>query len=251
MRQLAFWDDDHFIVLLDGGYLYSVQISSSLWTSLWHSDELMKCVALACDEALGVVVVVTCDGKISLADVTSVCSPCWLFDLRTNCMEALWVSDKSSSAHHTLITSGSSGFISILRVVVEGKTVVRLQGEIPLQGKNAWVTCGCQRGEIIVCGDRCGSLCVIGNFDVPENLLVERCVHDQSEVSQVSFHGNYLITSGRSGKLIMWNYDFSDTADIFLRKLKVFQVSKQLLEWVSGFGLLPGAFFLECLIVAG
>ncbi|GAV01717.1 hypothetical protein RvY_12379-3 [Ramazzottius varieornatus] len=158
----------------------------------------------------------------------------WLVDVSCHCLQALWISGAGQKAV-SLLVSGPSQVFHLL-AYDSAKTLLEKTATLRMP-QNTWITAAAQVEHVLICGDRAGSLRI---FQLEEDRWQEGevllHVHGDSQVCQVEDSSDgVVVTAGRSGQVICWRLTGSR-----LDKLRVMQVDKSIIEWMSGFVLPAG-----------
>ena len=178
VRRVSIVDEGHVLVLVDGGLLYSVELDTQQWSLKWDDSQLKQCVALVTQQSL--TAVVTCGGKVAILDGEK---PQWQLDLACHCLEGVWVKNAEWNTS-ILLVSGPSGTSHLVTYDSVQKSLVKTASLST--AKTAWITAAAQRHDVLLCGDRGGSLRLFGlEADVWKERQVLLHVHGQSEVCQV------------------------------------------------------------------
>ncbi|XP_055351403.1 WD repeat-containing protein 6-like [Paramacrobiotus metropolitanus] len=234
VKQFVMWDYHHFLIILESGELYLTS-NNNAWELLWENQELLQCVAIVPFPPLNYFALVTCSGKILVSTLSDRSERSWQCDLKSSCMAAHYATDGTT---HVMVISGPSGVMRIFAVDTKSDnfSCLKLLGDISLYSKNSWITAVAVRMDILVCGDRGGSLHgILSKEEKVEKIFTIPHAHGCAEVSQITFASDdRLYTSGRSGQVFYWEVANACSGEK-LNLLKSFQVSKRIIEWVCGF----------------
>ncbi|GAV01718.1 hypothetical protein RvY_12379-2 [Ramazzottius varieornatus] len=234
VRHVAIMEEDQLLIVVDGGLLYSVQVAKGQWTLRWQDVALKQCVALTSHKGLRKTAIITCTGLVAIYDAGHTAQMKWLVDVSCHCLQALWISGAGQKAV-SLLVSGPSQVFHLL-AYDSAKTLLEKTATLRMP-QNTWITAAAQVEHVLICGDRAGSLRI---FQLEEDRWQEGevllHVHGDSQVCQVEDSSDgVVVTAGRSGQVICWRLTGSR-----LDKLRVMQVDKSIIEWMSGFVLPAG-----------